>query len=214
MATRLRQTLGRQGAHLVGFTASSSGEGTSTATLLLAETLAELGLNVLLIDADLRKPSLHTAAGVDNSFGLSTLLLDASCKASSVMRRLPSGLELITAGPRPPDSTRLLSSELCREHLRHWSQSSHHDLVLVDMPELMERSDALVLSSLIDCCVLVIGFGVAETVRLQQVLARLRQGRRTLVGVISCELEPPQSPAVEPAWLPGLDALRRAVLRS
>ncbi|MEB3275542.1 MAG: cellulose synthase operon protein YhjQ/BcsQ, partial [Cyanobacteriota bacterium] len=214
MATRLRQSLGRQGTHLVGLTASSSGEGTSTATLLLAETLAELGLKVLLIDADLRKPSLHVAAGIDNSSGFSNLLTDASCKASTVIRRLPSGLELITAGPRPRDSTRLLSSELCQEHLLHWSQPSHHDLVLVDMPELMERSDALVLSSLIDCCVLVVGLGVAQGVRLQQVLARLRQGGSTLVGVISCELAPPPSPALAPVLLPDLDALRRALLRS
>jgi len=214
MATRLRQSLGRQGTRLVGFTASSSGEGTTTATLLLAETLTELGLNVLLIDADLRRPSLHAAAGIDNRRGLSNLLTDVSCQASTVIRQLPSGLELITAGPRPQNSTRLLSSELCQRHLRNWSESSHHDLVLVDMPELMERSDALVLSSLIDCCVLVIGLGVAHAVRLPQVVARLRQSGSTLVGLISCELEPPQSPALASVSVPGLDALRRAVLRS
>ena len=213
LATRLQQRLRQQGSPLLGFIASSSGEGTSTTTLLVAQTLAELGHRVLLIDADLRKPSTHTAVGLDNDAGLSTLLSDPDCTVADVIRRLPNGLDLITAGPRPRDSTRLVSSERCQQLLQQWSHPGSHDLVLIDLPDLMERSDAQVLLTLINCCVVVVGLGVAQGLRLQQLLQRLAHQDTNLLGLITTELGVSQEPLISAAALPWQGLLQQLLQR-
>lgn len=209
LATHLQQRLRQQGTPLLGFSASSSGEGSSTTALLVAQTLAELGQRVLLIDADLRKPSLHAAAGINNAAGLSTLLSDPGCTLAAVIQRLPNGLELMTAGPRPRDSTRLVSSERCQQLLQQWSQPGTHDLVLIDLPDLMERSDAQVLHTLIDCCVVVVGLGVAQGLRLQQLLHRLNHQDTAVLGLITTELGIEQEPLLPSTGLPWRALLQR-----
>ena len=185
LAMQLRHHVDRQHSRLLAFSASGVGEGTSTSALLVAQTLAELGVKVLLVDADLRRPALHRLAGVDNKRGLSTLLSDAECSFASVIQRLPSGLDLLTAGPRPRDSTRLLHAKRLRTLLTQWQQPSGYQLVLLDTPEVMERSDGLVLRSLVDATVLVVGLGLAHGLRLEQAIARIRHNHGVVLGVIT-----------------------------
>jgi uncharacterized protein involved in exopolysaccharide biosynthesis/Mrp family chromosome partitioning ATPase len=187
LATHLHKKLTSKGQTMVGFTAGDRGEGTSTTALLIAQTLAELGSRVLLIDADLRQPTLHAAVGLANTRGLSNLLSDRDSSIESMIHTLPSGLDLITAGPRPEDSTLMMSSELCRERLQHLRDSKQHDLVIFDLPELLDRSDGLVLSSLINCCVLVVGLGVAQGGRVMQTLRHIDQSGSKLSGVMTIQ---------------------------
>ena len=97
----------------VALTSSLPAEGKSLVNVLLAKTLSEMGQRVLLVDADLRKPQMHTRLGLNNLSGLSNLLAEDDQHWSDVVQPVPTydNWSVITAGRRPPDPTRLLSSK-------------------------------------------------------------------------------------------------------
>src|SRR5690606_32371784 len=91
-------------------TSAGPGEGKSTAALTLARNFAQLGKRVLLIEADLRNPSLHRTLGLeDRSLGLSNLLSGASTLSETVQDTDHERLQVILAGPLPPNPAELLS---------------------------------------------------------------------------------------------------------
>jgi capsular exopolysaccharide synthesis family protein len=129
-------------------TSALSGEGKSTLALALAMSAARLNKRVLLIDADLRRPSLHKLLNLPNAQGLSsflksdipiTELTDAQTAASR------SNLAVITAGPSPSDPAKLLSSNRMKDLIQ--SFETHYDLVLVDAPPVLGMVDAVLASA-------------------------------------------------------------------
>ena len=96
-------------------TSSRPGEGKSTAAACLAVNFAQLGMRVLLIDGDLRNPSMHTVLGVENNAGLTNYLAGANEAADLVKPSGTEGLTLLTSGPRPPNPAELLASPRFRE---------------------------------------------------------------------------------------------------
>ena len=98
---------------VVVLTSSIPKEGKSLTNILLAKTLCDMGLKVLQIDADLRKPQLHLRLGLNNITGLSNILTDKEIKISEATQKIPGfeNWDVITSGTIPPDATRLLQSE-------------------------------------------------------------------------------------------------------
>ena len=92
-------------------TSTKPSEGKTTITSLLAKTLADLGNKVMLVDADMRRPSVHKFFKIDNLQGLSNLITDSKIQLDEVIIKTPiPNLEIITAGISPPDPVYLLSS--------------------------------------------------------------------------------------------------------
>jgi capsular exopolysaccharide synthesis family protein len=129
-------------------TSALAGEGKSTIILGLAVSAARLHQRVLLIDADLRRPSLHKLLNLPNDQGLSTLLTSHAAlpqqmhAANSDFR---SNISVITAGPTPSDPAKLLSSHRMREMMATFEQS--YDLILLDAPPVLGLVDAMVLGT-------------------------------------------------------------------
>ena len=100
--------------------------------VLLAKTLSEMGQRVLLVDADLRKPQIHTRLGLNNLSGLSNLLTEADQNWRDVIQPVPGykNWSVITAGRRPPDPIRLLSSQRMQSLIEELSGGQHFDLIL------------------------------------------------------------------------------------
>ena len=116
---------------LVAVTSSGQGEGKSTATAIFATTLANLGLKVLIVDADMRLPRQHRYLGLENNDGFSNLLTDSSLDIHSLIHPVTDTLHLITAGPKPPDPAKLLSSRRCAEllnEMRSGLRSEEHNV--------------------------------------------------------------------------------------
>ncbi|MBF2029644.1 MAG: polysaccharide biosynthesis tyrosine autokinase, partial [Oscillatoriales cyanobacterium C42_A2020_001] len=129
-------------------TSALAGEGKSTLILGLAISAARLHQRVLLIDADLRRPSLHKLLNLPNDRGLSTLLSNDSPIPNQFDARasnLRSNISVITAGPTPSDSAKLLSSQRMREVIARFEQS--YDLVLLDAPPVLGMVDAMLAAS-------------------------------------------------------------------
>jgi capsular exopolysaccharide synthesis family protein len=139
-------------------TSAQGGEGKTTVAANLAVSLAQLGERVLLIDADLRRPSLHNFFGNEGSSGLVNFLTGDADWRTLVVHSTPAGLDLLFCGPVPPNPADLLSSEYMPALIRE--ASKEYKFVVVDSPPLLNLADSRILSTLVDGVILVVGGGI------------------------------------------------------
>jgi capsular exopolysaccharide synthesis family protein len=153
-------------------TSSLPSEGKTTTTLNTAASLAQTSENVLLIDADMRRPRLHTLLGLSNGRGLSTILSSRMSEAeilSIIQHHEGSGLYLLPSGSIPPNPAELLGSEQMRSLIKTLEESFTH--VVIDSPPIASFTDGVLISSLVDGVLLVVHGG--KTAR--SVVRRSRQ---------------------------------------
>ncbi len=163
-------------------TSSGPGEGKSTVTANLGAALAQAGFSVAVLDADLRRPSLHRIYGVQNDSGLSNLLSRENLKWQDVAKAVPGlSLFLITSGPIPPNPADLLRSERLRTLLDQLR--SQVDIVLVDTPPALAASDALVVADATDAVLMVAKDGQTRIDKLQAAMNALPDTAR-VIGVL------------------------------
>ena len=166
-------------------TSSAPGEGKSTTTANLALEFAALGRNVMLVDADFRKPRLHRLFATDNTMGLSNLLAGASSKENlpELFRRtaVPK-LTLMTAGSVSNNSPDLLVSKRMSQFLRFCTQ--HYDIVIFDSPPIMGLSDPLILSRIVEGTVLIVSADCTRRDSVNEALKRLRAAGGEILGVV------------------------------
>ena len=147
-------------------TSSNPAEGKSSIALNLATAYAQVGSKVLLIDADLRNPSIHHLLKLDNLEGLTNYLAGAG-EATEISRPcLIKQLRVITSGPIPPDPVELLSGGRMTELLD--VAMSEFDYIIIDGPPVIGLADALVLSNLADATILTIQAGKTRKATLWQ----------------------------------------------
>lgn len=141
-------------------TSSGSGEGKSTVMANLAITMAESGKRVILIDCDLRKPSIHKKMGVSNSVGLTNILVQNIKKEECMVKTEVENLFVITSGPIPPNPAELVGTQKMRDFLEELK--NEFDLVLIDAPPVLAVTDAQILSTVVDGVVFVASYGEAQ----------------------------------------------------
>ncbi|MFM1651939.1 CpsD/CapB family tyrosine-protein kinase [Brevibacillus sp. B_LB10_24] len=138
-------------------TSAEPNEGKTTTILNLAVVMAQSGQRVLLVDADMRKPTLHFPFPVQNQVGLSNLLIGQVGIEDVIQEIGQAGLHLITAGHVPPNPAELLESQRMNQLLEE--VRDRFDMILFDSPPILLVTDAQVLSSLMDGVLLVISSG-------------------------------------------------------
>lgn len=177
----LRLSTITQSAKSLAITSSIAGEGKSTFVLGLALSIARSQLRVLVIDADLRSPSLHEPFNLSNDFGLSDYLTEN--KDLPVVKQVSfrgETIDLITSGVRPVDPVKLLCSAKLKYLIEQ--QKANYDLILVDTPPAAVMVDAIKAISVCDTAVIVMGLGkvkVAEFLETTDLLSNLE-----ILGVI------------------------------
>jgi len=147
-------------------TSAQQGEGKTTVAANLAASLAQLGDSVLLIDADLRRPSLQKFFQVSRSTGLVNYLTGDSDWRSLVWQAAPIGVSVLFCGPVPPNPADLLSSEYMRSLIRE--ASKEYKFVVLDSPPLLNLSDSRILATLVDGVILVVGGGTTPRELVQR----------------------------------------------
>lgn len=178
---------------LVALTSSSQGEGKSTATAIFAATLANLGLKVLVVDADMRLPRQHTYLGTDNLEGFSNLLTDPSVRVNSLIRPITDTLHIITAGPKPPDPAKLLSSDRCADLIQEMRGLENYQIILFDTPPALLLADPVLLGEKVDGMLFLIGLGRIDRALAPQALRRVQASGVDVLGAIANQIEFPTS---------------------
>jgi capsular exopolysaccharide synthesis family protein len=141
-------------------TSTQPGEGKSTVISNLGITVAQSGKKVLLIDCDLRKPTVHKKLGLSNQEGLTTVLAKEK-KLDEVLHTTNiNNFFVLTSGPIPPNPAELLGSKKMKSFLKELAQ--YFDMVLIDAPPVLAVTDAQILSTFCDGVVFVAGYGQAE----------------------------------------------------
>jgi capsular exopolysaccharide synthesis family protein len=163
-------------------TSTRPGEGKSTTSLAIALNLARLGQRVLLIDADLRNPSMHRNLGADNGRGLSNVLAGASTLADVVQSTGASALSFVACGPLPPNPAELLAGSRVRAFLEE--AQARYDVVVMDGPPILGLADAPVLASMVGGTIFVLESRGTRRGQARNALARLRMGRARLLGAV------------------------------
>ncbi|HLV85623.1 MAG TPA: polysaccharide biosynthesis tyrosine autokinase [Candidatus Sulfotelmatobacter sp.] len=158
-------------------------EGKTTTSINCAVVLAQKGVRVLLIDADLRRPSIHKTLGMGPRSGLSNVLTGSSTLEQTITRTtvLPN-LYVLPAGTPPPNPAELLASPNMREVLNELSKEYDH--IVVDTPPSLSVTDAVVLSPRADAVVLVIRSGQTTKQALRRSRDILAQVNAKVVGVL------------------------------
>ena len=148
-------------------------EGKTVTSVNLSLTIARSGYSVLLIDADLRKPRVHTIFGLNNLSGLSTFLAGATNDIETVFKQPATNLTVIPSGPPPPNPSELLGSARMNELMR--ILNDQFDVIIWDSPPLMTVTDSLMLSKILDGTIIVARAG-------KTTYEVVRRGIRTLQG--------------------------------
>lgn len=159
----------------------------SSTCLQLAATFAQAGKTVLLIDADLRRPSIHRYLGLDNLTGLSDCLLGLSNAEDVIQKTSMEGVWVLTAGPISSNPVELLSSEQLMDILR--ITSAKFDMVMLDSPPIMGLADALILANRAQATLLVTAFAQTRKRLLTDAYKRLRQAQANVIGVVFSKVE-------------------------
>ncbi|MGG1364499.1 CpsD/CapB family tyrosine-protein kinase [Priestia megaterium] len=163
-------------------TSSGPAEGKSTTATNLATVYAQQGLKVLLIDADLRKPTAHYTFRLENHAGLTNVLTRQSTLGQAVQETEVRDLYMLTSGPIPPNPSELLSSNQMEEILKEMKQQ--FDLVIFDTPPILAVADAQILANQVDASILVVSSGKTDKEAALKAKELLVNAKSKLLGVV------------------------------
>ncbi len=173
---------------VIGVTSSMRGEGKSTTAINLAYVLAESGKKVLLIDGDLRIPSVAKKMGLESSPGLTDLLMGYEAQQmSSFKTDILDNWYIIPSGELPPNPSELLGSRRMESILKIMSEK--FDYIVVDLPPVNIVSDALAISSLITGMIVVIREDYTEKKELEFCFRQLNLSNVNVLGCVLNESE-------------------------
>ncbi len=157
-------------------------EGKSSTALAIARHFATMGMKVLLVDADMRKPSLHTKLGQGNLVGLSNYLTGAATPPQVLQKTDHNNLAFIASGPLPPNAGDLLGGTRIFSMMSVGSEI--FDLIVIDSPPLLGLADAQLLANAAQATIFVAGSGQSRKGMIQAALRRLQLARVTPIGIV------------------------------
>ena len=172
-------------------TSAQSAEGKTTTSFATAASLARMGRKVALIDADLRRPSIHRRFGLSNERGLTDLLTSSDSIESVILATPQENLFVIPSGPIPPSPTELISSPRMEQVVQQLAHD--YDVVVIDSPPILGLADAPALSALADGVIFVVESDSGRRGSLKTALRRLRAMRPILLGAVLTKFDPTRS---------------------
>ena len=168
--------------NVIQVTSAKPGEGKTTTASNLAITLARAGTKTLLLEGDLRRPTAGARLGLDNSVGLTSILLGKVSGQDAVQIHERSGLNFIASGATPPNPAELLQSDAMADFMRR--ARTAYDVIIIDAPPLLPVTDAALLAANSDGALLVLSHGKVTKEQARMSLARLGQVDAQVAGLV------------------------------
>lgn len=165
----------------IAITSSVMSEGKTTIVTNLAETFAQAGQRVLVIDADLRRPRVHKVFNLSNQKGL-TNVLASQVSLQDVLQTVGSNIHVLTSGPLPPNPSELLGSNQMKKVVSLAKQQ--YDIVLFDTPPVNAVTDASALSTEMDGIILAIASGKTEIDGAKRAVKLLQAVNANIIGTV------------------------------
>lgn len=170
---------------VMNVTSSGPSEGKSSTTINLATAFAQAGKAVLLIDGDLRKPTLHKHFKLDNSKGLANYLVGQENLEHITQTSFIPEVSVVTSGPLTPNPVELLSSEKLDELVSYANNPQcPFDMIIIDSPPILGLADALVIGNRTQATLLVAAYNETHKRPLLAAFTRLRQARNHIIGTV------------------------------
>lgn len=166
----------------IALTSSIPGEGKSTTIANLALTLAQSGSRVCLIEGDLRRPRLLDYLGLEGAAGITDVLIERATLDDVIQPYGDHGLDIIGAGPIPPNPSELLASDAMSMALAQLS--ARYDYVLIDTPPVLPVTDAVVLSTKVDGIIVLVGTTIVRREQLEATMEALEAVNNNLLGLV------------------------------
>ena len=167
-------------------TSSNAGEGKSTVAGNLAYTFFQSGKRVLIIDCDLRKPSLHRKFNVSNEVGLTDVLVGTS-ELNKVMKKIDDNLYLLTTGTLPPNPAEIIGSNTMENFLGECK--INFDYIILDTPPILPVTDSKLLAIKADATVLVVRSEISKLKHVSQAFKELGKVNANVIGTILNDVE-------------------------
>ena len=171
----------------IAVTSTDKGEGKSTVSSNLAAAMALDNSRVLLIDCDLRRPTIHKKFTLSNLNGLSSVLTQQNSINEVIQKTDIEGVDVLTSGPKPPNPSEMLGSKSMKQLLN--DVSKNYDRVIVDAPPIGIITDAGILSTYTDGSILVVASKEVDIEMAQISKARLDKVGANILGVVLNKFE-------------------------
>ena len=168
--------------HLLVISSTRPSEGKTTISTNVAAAIAEVGKSVLLIDADLRHPSVAKKLGIEGQVGLSHILSAQATPRDVVQKYWKQNLHVLPAGKRPANASVLLNSEIMTDMVEQ--ALTQYDYVIIDTAPLSVSDDAVVFGRMADGIILVVGRGVADKKELEEASTSLKEADVPILGFV------------------------------
>ena len=179
--TNLKFLLAKNDGGIITFSSADEAEGKSTTSINMAIAFSQLGGKILLLDADMRRPSVSKKLKIENNDGLSNIIAGLS-DFNSAVYHYNSNLDILTSGPTPPNPLELLSTEAFDSLLE--TLKSEYDYILIDTPPINAVSDALVVAPKTDGLLLVVRAGYTRRDSLKQTIGAAEFANINILGAI------------------------------
>ena len=174
--------------HVVGVTSSVQSEGKSSTASNTAYALAESGAKVLLLECDLRRPSIASKLGLVRMPGLSNLLISKGDYRDMIQHcPVAPGVDILVSGDIPPNPSELLSSNRMEQLVTQLRKD--YEYIVVDLPPVTVVSDALAISKLLDGVVMVVRAGVSDRQMLAEAMRQLSMVDVRILGFVYREVD-------------------------
>lgn len=166
----------------IALTSCTPNEGKSTTIANLAVVLTQAGKSVLLIDCDMRNPTVHKNFNLSNKVGLSSCISIGTALSDAVQKTSIEGLYALTGGVIPPNPSELLGSEQMKNVLQRAKEQ--YDYVLIDTPPVMPVTDALIVGRFVDGMILVIASAEVKVEMARDVKNQLVNAGANILGAV------------------------------
>lgn len=165
---------------IIVFTSCSPKEGKSTSCINIAMTMAQMGSRVLMIDADLRKPTAHYYLNQNSKNGLSSILGGFCSVLDAINIDVKENLDLISAGPIPPNPAELLASQNMKQLLEYLSEQ--YDYIFIDTPPVNVVIDSQLMNDIVAGIVFVVKDGSTTHPEIEEALRNIELAHGKVLG--------------------------------